>query len=315
VSRAGIAWVTIACSDGGVTTREQEKTAGVAELGERLGALRLCEATALEAMQRSLERKGQLTPVVVFEEGRQLEIIDGFKRVRAARALGWGAVTIQLADVGSLDAKLRLAELHKQHGLTELEEGWVVRSLFREERLSQSEIARRLDRHKSWVCRRLMLVETLELDVQADVRLGLLCARTAVALGALPRGNQAGAAQVVIRRGLTVRQTELWIAQLVDFADDSARAAEIARRLEATEERAMPRPPRTQRNEADWMAADIATVGRVSARLQARLLGKPLGALGAPASETLRQGLAHLAPVLTALGRTVAGVLQEEVVP
>src|SRR5512145_895198 len=129
---------------GGVTTM-QPQTTPVAELGERLGASRLCEAAALEAMQRALRRKGQLTPVVVFEERGQLEVLDGFKRLRAARALGWAAVVIAVAEVGSLDAKIRLAELHKQRGLSELEEGWVVRSLHREDRLSQSEIARRLD--------------------------------------------------------------------------------------------------------------------------------------------------------------------------
>lgn len=292
----------------------QPQTTPVAELGERLGALRLCEAAALEAMQRSLSRKGQLTPVVVFAERGRLEVLDGFKRLRAARALGWATVVTAVADIGSLDAKIRLAELHKQRGLSELEEGWLVRSLHREDRLSQSEIARRLERHKSWVCRRLMLVETLDAAVQADVRLGLLSPRAAVALGALPRGNQPGAAEVVVRRGLTVRQVELWVAQLVDLGDNEARAAEIARRLEVAAEASPPqKPPRAVRNEAEWMAADIATVRRVAARLQARLLGTPLPTLGLPAAEVLRQGLVHLAPVLTALGHTVAVVLDKEV--
>jgi len=91
-------------------------------------------------------------------------------------------------------------------------EGWLVRSLYRDDKLSQPEIARRLDRHKSWVCRQLVLVEALDLAVQADVRLGLLVPRAAIALAALPRGNQVPASAVVIRRGLTVRQTERLIA-------------------------------------------------------------------------------------------------------
>ena len=61
------------------------------------------------------------------------------------------------------------------------------------------------------------------------------------------------------------------------------------------------------------MAADIVTVRRVSARLQARLLGTPLLALGMPAAEVIQEGLVHLEPVLAALGRTVAGVLHKEV--
>jgi len=53
-----------------------------------------------------------------------------------------------------------------------------------------------------------MLVEALDPAVQADVRLGLLMPRAAVAVSQLPRGNQQAASAVVVRRGLTFRQTE-----------------------------------------------------------------------------------------------------------
>ena len=65
-----------------------------------------------------------------------------------------------------------------------------MRSLYREDHLNQPTIARLLSRHKSWVWRRLMLVESLETCVQSDVRLGLIAPRAAVALSRLPRGNQ-----------------------------------------------------------------------------------------------------------------------------
>ena len=69
-----------------------------------------------------------------------------------------------------------------------------MRSLYRDDGLRQPEIARRLGRHKSWVCRRLMLVEALDPAVQADVRLGLLAPRAAAPDARLPRGNQRRAA-------------------------------------------------------------------------------------------------------------------------
>ncbi|MBK6519966.1 MAG: hypothetical protein IPG04_39000, partial [Polyangiaceae bacterium] len=46
-----------------------------------------------------------------------------------------------------------------------------MRALYREHGLLQPAIAQRLGRHKSWVHRRLMLVEALDPAVQADVRL------------------------------------------------------------------------------------------------------------------------------------------------
>ena len=166
----------------------------------------------------------------VFASQGQLEILDGFKRVRAARALGLRVLRARVADVGVAEAKVMLLAQHDRRGLTELEEGWLIRSLYRDHHLTQPAIAARLGRHKSWVFRRLMLVEALDPAVQADVRLGLLAPRAAVALGQLPRGNKEDAAKVVIRRGLTVRQAALFVAELLDLGDDGAAPPKEARR-------------------------------------------------------------------------------------
>ena len=98
----------------------------VEALGEHLSALRLCDGDAVTAMRRSLEAHGQLTALVLFSLASRLEIIDGFKRVRAARALGWATLSARIVAVGSVDAKLRLRELHDGRSLTELEEAWLA---------------------------------------------------------------------------------------------------------------------------------------------------------------------------------------------
>ena len=87
----------------------------------------------------------------MFGEGEPFEILDGFKRVRAARALGWPTLFARVDVVDAVDAKLRLCALHERRGSTELEEGWLVRSLYREDQLSLPEIACRMSRHRSWV--------------------------------------------------------------------------------------------------------------------------------------------------------------------
>ena len=275
----------------------------IAPLGERLAPLRLCDAAALAAVRSSLARHGQLGALTLFPHRDKLEILDGFKRVRAARALGWSTLVARVDDVGVVDAKLRLCELHEGRRLTELEEAWLVRSLYREDGLGQPEIARRMRRHKSWVCRRLMLVESLESAVQAHVRLGLIAPRAAVTLGRLPRGNQEDASAVVVRRGLTVRQTELLVEEVLDRQDAGARAELLARRLDGPEAspKPGPRPTRAVRNEADWMSADVARLREIAARLEARLLATPLETLPSGAAEILRDALAALSPVLRAL--------------
>lgn len=124
-------------------------------------------------------------------------------------------------------------------------------------------------------------------------------------------GNQVPASAVVIRRGLTVRQTERLVAELLEQPED-ARATWIARRLASAPVTPAPRSARMPRSDTDGMMTDVATLLRVGARLQARLLGTPLGALGAPATELVLDGLGALAPVLRSLARTVATVLGQE---
>ena len=282
----------------------------IAPLGERLSALRLCDAEALTNVRRSLEQHGQLAALTLFAEPGGLEIIDGFKRVRAARALGWATLVARIDDVGSIDAKLRLRELHDRRGLTELEEAWLVRSLYREDGLSQPEIARRMRRHKSWVWRRLMLVESLDPLVQADVRLGLIAPRGAVAVSRLPRGNQPAASAVVVRRGLTTRQTETLVDEALEQQDPAAREALLVRRLDGPVigKPPGPRPARAARSDADWMSLDILRVREIAARLEARLLSMPLEVFAPAAAELIRDALTRLSPVLRALDGVIVTV-------
>lgn len=280
----------------------------LADLGDGLSSLRLCDAAALEAMRRSLTRHGQLDAISVFVEHGHLELLDGCKRARAARALGWRTLRARVVDVDEVEAKILLVALHDRRGLTELEEGWLIRSLHHDHHLSQPTIAARLGRHKSWVFRRLLLVEALDAAVQADVRLGLIAPRAAVAVSQLPRGNQHDAAGVVIRRSLTVRQTELLVAELLDASDDAARAAQLARWLEEGPPGPKPgvRPARGAKSEVEWLAADLRRLRLVAARLEARLSGGSLHTIGPEAASLARDSLLALLPVLDALGRTIS---------
>jgi ParB-like chromosome segregation protein Spo0J len=288
----------------------------IAALGARLSTLRLCEPDAVADVQRSLERHGQLTPLVVLEDAGHLETLDGFKRLRAARAIGWTTLRVDVLapGLGVVDAKLAFGALHARRGLTELEEAWLIRSLVRDDGLRQGDIAHRLHRHKSWICRRLMLAESLDGAVQADVRLGLLAPRTAVALAALPRGNQVRAAEVVIRTGMTLRQTEAMVFELLELRDPATRVAWLDRRLTATPPAAAAVPALSARHraECDWMLGDLLTLRRVGARLEARLLARPLAGHGPGAAASLLDALVGLTPVLAALTTTVARAIAEQ---
>jgi ParB-like chromosome segregation protein Spo0J len=295
------------------TTTSTTQKVPLATLGEGLSSLRLCDEVELRRMRGSLAQHGQLTALSVFEGTGGLEVLDGFKRVRAARALGWPTLVACIDEVSGVDAKLRLMELHEGRGLTELEQGWLVRSLHREDRLSQPQIAQRLGRDKSWVWRRLMLVESLEDEVQSQVRLGLLCARAAVAVSRLPRGNQVAASRVAIRRGLTVRQTDHLVAEVLG-TEETARPALLACRLEtpAASSQPGPQPKPGPRNEAEWMSTDVLRIQELAARLSARLLARPPRTLPAPAAELVSGALVQLSSTLRSLDAQIARVTTVE---
>lgn len=277
-------------------------------LGESLRALRLGGEDAVTRMADSLARHGQLTAVTAFAPAQgQLELCDGFKRLAAARRLAWATLRVDVLALDLVQAKAALVQLNQTSALSELEEAWLVRSLYRDDRLVQPVIARLLQRHKSWVCRRLALAEGLDEAVEADVRLGLLAARAAYEVTRLPRGNQRAVAEIVVRRGLTVPQTARLVTALALCADEAAWHT-LLRQAEEGPGTTPARAARPAPTPAEQLVGDIGALRRLVARLQARLLAAPLAALGAAAAVHVTRELDALVPALVALGRTITDV-------
>jgi hypothetical protein len=272
-----------------------------AELGESLSAMRLCAPEAQQQMQLSMAKLGQLTPVQVYRAGKRLELFDGFKRARAARELSWLAVRAEVHVLDAAGAKVRLLRCNAASGLSELEEAWLVRSLYRDDALTQPQIALLLGRHKSFVCRRLTLAEGLSDGLTASVRLGLLSATAAVELGRLQRCNQDVVARAMARRGMTTRQTTRLVDALL-----AAPAAEWERLLEQTPQAAPPaKGGAPRRTPAEQLVADAWTMKRVAVRLHARLLERSLESLGREACATVSRELLDLRAALHALCETL----------
>ncbi len=271
------------------------------ELGEALSSMRLCPPQAQQAMQLSLSRLGQLTPVQAYRVGASLELFDGLKRLRAARELSWPKLRVEVHALDTTGAKVRLLCCTAGAGLAELEEAWLVRSLYREDRISQPQIAVLLSRHKSWVCRRLALAEGLSDELTASVRLGLVAARTAVELSRLPCGNQDAVTRVVTQRGLTTQQTAHLVQSLL--------AAPPEQWPNLLEQVSTPPPaPKggaARRTPSEQLVADAWAMKRLAARLHARLLERSLTSLGEPACAVVSGELAELRSTLRALTTTL----------
>jgi len=177
-------------------------------IGERYRRYRLPDAAAEAAMAGSLSRYGQLSPLAVCLREERPEVLDGFKRVAASRALpAITSLQARLVVVDEPTAKAIILGLNGIGGrMKELEEAWIVQALVREDGLSQPQVAELLQRHKSWVCRRLALLERLSEECREDLCVGLLSPTMARQLTRLPAGNQIEVLAAARREHLTAAE-------------------------------------------------------------------------------------------------------------
>jgi ParB/RepB/Spo0J family partition protein len=188
----------------------------VSEIGERYGAFRIVSPRADAAMVQSIRKYGQISPVVCVKGQGGYELIDGFKRLRACRRLNQTTLRAKTMEVSGRVCKAAIIQLNQWgRSINEMEEALVLQSLHREDGLTQVEIAALLGRDKSWVSRRILLMERLSEEVQEDIRLGLISVITGRELAKLPRGNQKDAADAIFKRRYTTREAAKLVGYLL----------------------------------------------------------------------------------------------------
>ena len=188
----------------------------ISEIGERYGAFRIVTPRADTAMVKSIGNYGQISPVVCVKGEGVYELIDGFKRLRACRGLNKEKVRAKVIEVSGRVCKAAIIQLNQLgRSINEMEEALVLQSLHREDGLTQIEIAALLGRDKSWVSRRIALIERLSEDVQEDIRLGLISVITGRELAKLPRGNQREAADAILKRRYSTREAAKLVGHLL----------------------------------------------------------------------------------------------------
>jgi ParB-like nuclease domain len=241
-------------------------------LGQRYRRYRLADPPAEEAMAGSLRRWGQLAPVVACRREHGLELLDGFKRFAAARHVaGLTTLSVRVVDVDERLAKAAILGLNRgQRATRELEEAWVVQALVRDDGLTQVEAAHLLGQHKSWVCRRLALLERLGEEVKEDLRLGLVGPALARQLTRLPAGNQQAVLALTRRAALTAQEVS-GVIELLQGASPEQAAFVLGRPREAlAQARGLPtalRDPRLSRA-GTWLARQLTQALEALVRME-----------------------------------------------
>ena len=151
---------------------------------------------------------GQLQAVVARVHTGGIQLIDGFKRLYAAENLMMETLQCQLLEIDLAQAKVLLLSYNRPHQSMEvLEEALVLKDLQQTHELDQRRLARLTGYSRSWVSRRLSLVDKMNEEVSVEIRMGTLTSSHARALIRLPRGNQGEVARVMTSCHLTSRQS------------------------------------------------------------------------------------------------------------
>ncbi len=110
---------------------------------------------AIQAMAASLKQRGQLSPIIA---GERFILADGFKRQSAAQSINLTFIAVMTLKNICLHAKTLMYLISRTQNFTMLQESILIREFMEVDGLQQVEVALMLDRHKSWISRRLDMI-------------------------------------------------------------------------------------------------------------------------------------------------------------
>jgi ParB family transcriptional regulator, chromosome partitioning protein len=167
---------------------------------------RIFQEEALAELAESIEARGVIQPIVVRPHGHRFQIVAGERRWRAAqkaRLHELPAIVREFSDEETLE--VALIENIQRKDLNAIEEAQAYKRLVGEYGHTQEELGRIVHKSRSHVANLLRLLD-LPAKVQVLVGTGELSMGHARAL--VTASDPEGLAEEVVRRDLSVRETE-----------------------------------------------------------------------------------------------------------
>ncbi|MBW7958046.1 MAG: ParB/RepB/Spo0J family partition protein [Anaerolineae bacterium] len=170
----------------------------------------------LAELADSIKIHGLIQPLIVTETVEGYVLIAGERRWRASQLAGLEQVPVVIKETSPQSMlELALIENIQRADLNALEEANAYRQLIDDFNLTQEEVAERVGKARSTVTNLLRLL-TLPADIQAAVNDERISGAHARALLPLPTYEmQIAAMNQVIKLGLSVRQTEALVTNLM----------------------------------------------------------------------------------------------------
>ena len=167
---------------------------------------------ALESLASSIKQKGVLQPLLVRRKGKKYEIIAGERRWRAAKSAGLETVPVLVRDMNDKETlEIALIENLQRESLSPIEEAEAFTRLLEEYEYTQENLSQVIGKSRSYIANSTRLL-SLPDDVRELVNKNKLSAGHARALVGSPQASVL--AEKIIKKGLSVRETEQLLAKL-----------------------------------------------------------------------------------------------------
>lgn len=170
----------------------------------------------LEDLCESIKAHGVIQPVIVRRSGAGFELVAGERRVRACKMAGISTIPAIVRPFDDRTAALAaMIENVQRAGLDPLDEAEGYRRLAAEFHLTQEEVARAVGLSQPAVANKIRLLKLAE-EVKAELRAGRITERHGRALLRLGENErQLKALNVVVKRGLSVEETESLVEEML----------------------------------------------------------------------------------------------------
>ena len=173
-----------------------------------LSEMRIMNIARVTQVEKSMRMHGQLQAVVARLYNGSFQMIDGFKRLYVAQDMMMETLQCRVLEIDLRQAKVLLLSYNRSNQSMEVwEEAVVLQDLQVSHDLDQSRLASLTGYSRSWVSRRLALIDKIDQGVSIEIRMGTLTSSHARALIRLPRDKQCEVARVITTYGLSSRMS------------------------------------------------------------------------------------------------------------
>ena len=163
---------------------------------------------ALMDLAQSIRENGLIQPITVREMDGRYQIIAGERRFRALKLNGAVDVPVLIMDANEVQmAEMALVENIQRENLSAIEEAKSYVEIMKYSGLNQSQLALRVGKSQSSIANKIRLLN-LDEDVQEAVSTKKISERHARALIGLDEEKQHDALEKIVKKGMTVAQTE-----------------------------------------------------------------------------------------------------------